>query len=89
MNPYAIRFLDAAQRDLARLDKPIARRILARLEWLTVNFEALTPKPLTGNLSGLYKLRVGDYRVIYEPLYAEHSLMVHLIDHHRQVYRKR
>ena len=77
MSLYTIRFLAAAQRDLARL------------EWLAVNFEALTPKPLTGNLRGLYKLRVRGYRVIYEPLYAEPSIMVHLVDHRRQVFRSR
>ena len=32
---------------------------------------------LTGDLAGLYKLRVGDYRVIYEVLAREATIIIH------------
>lgn len=41
-------------------------RILNKIQWLSVNFEQITPLSLTGQWLGFYKLRVGDYRVIYE-----------------------
>lgn len=63
---YRVRILDAATKDLARLDKPVGRCIAERINWLAVNLDKIKPLPLTGDLAGLYKLRVGDYRVVYE-----------------------
>jgi hypothetical protein len=51
---YRIRILDAATRVLARLDNPVGRRIVERLNWPVANFGTITPEPLTGELSGLY-----------------------------------
>jgi mRNA interferase RelE/StbE len=47
------------------------------------------PEPLAGDLEGLYKLRVGDYRIIYQILHDEHSIVIHAIGHRRDVYRQR
>lgn len=63
-----IRVLDAATRELAQLDKPIGRRIVERINWLAANLDNLRPEALTSDLSGFYKLRVGDYRILYEIL---------------------
>ncbi len=84
-----VRLLDAAVRDLARLDKPEARRIVQRINWLASNHGAVRLVALSGSLAGLYKLRVGDYRVIYELLPDEQILIVHVIGHRRDIYRKR
>jgi mRNA interferase RelE/StbE len=65
---YPIRILDGASRNLARLDKPVGRHIIERINWLAANLDLISLEPLTGDLAGLYKLRVGDYRVIYEIL---------------------
>ena len=48
------------------LDKIIAQRILAKLRWISDNFSAITPVRLHGELRDLYKLRIGDWRVVYE-----------------------
>jgi len=37
-----VEFTEAAQSDLARLDKPIAQRVLKKLRWLAENFEVVT-----------------------------------------------
>jgi len=86
---YGIRILDSAARELARLDKPLARRIVRRLRWLAENLHAIKPEALTGDLAGLFKLRVGDYRVIYELLHEDHAIAIHAIGHRREIYRKR
>ena len=44
---------------------------------------------LTGDLAGLHKLRVGDYRVVYEVLHSEQTIIVHLVGHRRDIYRRR
>jgi len=71
-------------RDLKKLDKDQANRILARLE------EELPEKAdafptLKGQFSGLRKFRVGDYRVIYTIL--GDTALVLRIGHRRTVYR--
>jgi mRNA interferase RelE/StbE len=74
---YQIRILDAAARDLARLDSAVARRIVNRIRWLVENLDDVKPEALTGDLSGLYKLRVGDHRVVYEILHSEQPIVIH------------
>ena len=86
---YRIHILDAAARELARLDKPIGRRAVERIHWLAANLDSIKPEALTGDLAGLYKLRVGDYRVVYEILHDEQTIVIHLIGHRREVYRRR
>jgi len=86
---YRIRILNAATRELAGLDKPIGRRIVERINWLAANLDNLKPEPLTGDLSGFYKLRAGDYRILYEILQDEQSIVIHKIGHRSEVYRKR
>jgi mRNA interferase RelE/StbE len=85
---FRARLLDAAVRDLARLDRPEARRIVRRINWLASNLCRIRPEALGGDLAGLYKLRVGDYRVIYEVLDGEQMLLVHAIGHRREIYRR-
>ncbi|MGQ0594306.1 MAG: type II toxin-antitoxin system RelE family toxin [Gammaproteobacteria bacterium] len=86
---YRIRILDAAIRELARLDKPVGRRIVERIHWLAANLDEIKPEALTGDLAGLYKLRAGDYRVIYEVVHDEQTIVIHAIGHRREIYRKR
>jgi mRNA interferase RelE/StbE len=84
---YEIQILEPAADELAKLDAVVARRVIARLRRLASAFDDIRPQPLTGPLSGFYKLRVGDYRVIYEVLRLERVLIVHMIRHRREVYR--
>ena len=86
---YRVHLLDAASKDLARLDKPVARRIVERVHWLAENLEDTTLEALTGELDGLFKLRIGDYRVVYELIHDEQLIMIHAIGHRREIYRKR
>jgi mRNA interferase RelE/StbE len=85
---YRVRLLDAATRELAKLDKSVARRIVERVNWLAENLESVQPKALTGEFEGLFKFRVGDYRVVYELIHNEQMIIVHVIGHRREIYRK-
>lgn len=85
---YHIRILDAAIRDLSRLDKVVSRRIVNRINWLARHLDELKLEALTKDLKGLYKLRVGNYRVIYEVLYEEQTIVIHAIGHRREIYRR-
>jgi len=60
-----VEWTEEAIRDLEKLDKPIARRILKKVTWFSKNFQSIVPEPLTGELKGTFKLRVGDWRAAY------------------------
>jgi mRNA interferase RelE/StbE len=84
---YHVEFTSTAAEDLARLNKPIAQRILTKIRWLVDNFQVLTPESLTGQWEGMCKLRVGDYRVLYTFSKTETSITVHFVRHRRDVYK--
>ncbi|MDM3851959.1 MAG: type II toxin-antitoxin system RelE/ParE family toxin [Aphanizomenon gracile PMC627.10] len=72
---YSVSFESESITDLDNLDQVVRLRILNKIQWLSLNFEQITPLSLTGQWSGFYKLRVGDYRVIYE-LDIEEQLII-------------
>jgi len=71
------------------LSPEVARRIVERVHWFREHFEEQAPQVLGGEYPGLYKLRVGDWRVVYEIQYDEGRIVVHIIDHRSEVYRHR
>jgi mRNA interferase RelE/StbE len=71
--------------DLEKIDKSIAKRILNKISWFSEHFNSITPEPLSGDLSGSYKLRIGDWRVIYT---TETSVIViQSVGHRREIYK--
>lgn len=84
---YQVIILPKALGDLSRIDKAIAHRITDKLTWLSENIESITPLPLSGKYSELYKLRVGDWRVIYDVDYDKKIITVHKVGHRREIYK--
>jgi mRNA interferase RelE/StbE len=82
---YHVAFTPDGDADLARLDKLIAQRVLKKLRWLAENFELITPEALTGEWHGVFKLIVGDYRVLYTFDRAETKITIHFVKHRREV----
>jgi mRNA interferase RelE/StbE len=84
-----VQFTPTAFDDLGRLNKPTAQRVLSKIRWLTEDLDQLTPEPLTGPCADVFKLRVGDYRVLYTFDDAKTTLTVHFVRHRREVYKTR
>lgn len=80
---FDIAYKKSVGRDLAGLSKAEARRILDKIE-KELPVRADSYPVLKGQFSGLRKLRVGDYRVIFAILGAQ--VLVLRIGHRRQVY---
>jgi len=74
-----------ALHDLQALDRSIAKRIVGKAIWFEKHFSDTTPDPLHNVLKGLYKFRVGDYRVIYS-IRGEH-ITIEAICHHSRAYK--
>ena len=81
---YKIRYKKSVERDLSRLDKTEARRILNKIE-AELSERATSFPVLKGEFSGLRKLRIGDYRVVFTIL--DDGVIVLRIGHRREIYR--
>jgi len=86
---YSVRILKPAVKDLEGLDPSVAGRIAGRISWLAENLDSTKLHPLKGELSGLYKLRDGSFRIIFEILRNEQTIIVHAVGHRRDIYKKR
>lgn len=88
---YVARFTPHAQRDLLKIPRPDALRVLYRLTELQKAMEggdiaALDLKSLQGH-SSRWRLRVGDYRVVYT-IEDDHLIVwVMAVGNRRDVYR--
>ncbi|MCE2435455.1 MAG: type II toxin-antitoxin system RelE/ParE family toxin [Candidatus Latescibacteria bacterium] len=80
-------FSDRAQSDVRRLDRATAQRVIGKLRWLAENFEATKLTALTGPEQGQFRLRVGDYRVVYAFDRNKQEIEVYRVRHRREVYR--
>ncbi|MER5989606.1 MULTISPECIES: type II toxin-antitoxin system RelE family toxin [Streptomyces] len=85
---YAFRFTAAAQRQLRAISRPDAMRILTALTALGDDpyRQDADVKKLTGP-SGLYRLRVGGYRVAYRIDDGELVVLVVKVGDRRDIYR--
>jgi len=75
----------SVQKDLDRMDDPpIPSRLLKTIE-KKLQTEGPLEKPLSGEFAGLFRIRVGDYRCIYQK--TNQGYLVLRIAHRKDVYR--
>lgn len=86
---WAIEFSDTAQKQLRKLDKPVARQIVDFMDGRIAPLDdpRSAGKALVGPLGGLWRYRVGDYRVICDLRDATLIVLVLQIGNRREVYR--
>jgi mRNA interferase RelE/StbE len=80
-----VEWTDDAVDDLEKLNKTIAKRILNKITWFSHNFNTIIPEALSGDFAGMFKLRVGDWRVIYTM--EKEIIVIQAIGHRREVYK--
>jgi mRNA interferase RelE/StbE len=84
---YEVRFFSSASKSLSLIDKTLSKRIINKITWLSENIDNINLLPLKSNLSGLYKLRIGDWRVIYDIDNIEKIVMIHKIGLRKDIYK--
>lgn len=84
---YSLIYLKSAQKHLSGLDRSVAQRIKRKLDWLLENIENIEPEWLRSSLSGLAKLREGEFRIIYEIRHDQEQIVVHAIGHRSEIYK--
>lgn len=78
------------QRSMKRLDRQTAGRIVSKLREISqLDDPRSMGKGLVGNMAGLWRYRVGDYRIICD--IEDGKLLVLVVDvaHRSEVYRRR
>ncbi|MGF1646104.1 MAG: type II toxin-antitoxin system RelE/ParE family toxin [Kineosporiaceae bacterium] len=84
--PFRVRYDPRVAKDLRKLDRTVARRIAAAVDELASQPRPAGVRRLTG-ATDLWRIRVGDYRVVYTVRDAELLVLVVRVAHRKQVYR--
>jgi len=71
-------------RRLEQLDKKTQLRILKKLR--TLEEKPFADKRLTGHLTGLLSLRIGNYRIIYQ--LSENKIIIRTVGHRKTIYKR-
>lgn len=86
MDDYVVILRPAAQRDLRKISEPSYGRIITALNNLKEQPRAAGVRKLAGQ-ENEWRLRVGDYRVLYEISDDERIVRIFRIAHRREAYR--
>ncbi len=82
---YSVKLTPAAERQLRKLDAPARRRVQAAIDLLAENPRPPKAIQLLGG-AGEYRVRTGDYRIIYEIEDDQLVVLVLKVGHRRDVY---
>jgi mRNA interferase RelE/StbE len=84
---YEVHLERAAENDLKRLPTTTFHRIIAQIRILAENPRPSGCRKLTGSKND-WRIRVGDYRVLYEIDEKAKAVRIMRVRHRREVYRK-
>lgn len=86
---WTIDYTQTARKQLKKLDKPVAKRVLDYMDDRVAKHEdpRALGKALTGVLGTLWRYRIGDFRAICQIQDGAARILVLQIGHRREVYR--
>lgn len=83
---YKVLLANHAEKDLRKLPADIIKRIDNRLQVLSSSPYPKGAAKLMGKESEGWRVRVGDYRILYQVSDNEHTISVYRIKHRRDAY---
>ena len=86
MGYYSVNFKPSVEKDLRSLSKMLISRVMERIEGLKTDPFSRQAIKLSGT-ERLYRIRVGEYRIVYEVETRVQQITIHYIRHRREVYR--
>jgi len=87
MASYKVAFKSSVEKDLRGLPKSAIARVLDHIDELKDNPLPRQSVKLAG-AEQLYRIRVGDYRIIYGVDKQAKQITIHYVRHRRDVYRR-
>ena len=85
---YEVTLAPAAARQLRKLDPHVRRRIQAAIELLAEDPRPPAATRLVGG-AGEWRIRTGDYRIVYEIQQDQLLVLVLNVGHRREIYQRR
>lgn len=85
-SPYSIVYDPKALKELSRLDRPTARRVVKAIGQMSAEPRLAGVRALV-DFPGLFRIRVGDYRIVYTVKDAELIVLVLRVAHRSVIYR--
>jgi len=82
---YSISIKESAFKALSKIDKPQRLRLIDAIEKLKINPTA--GSVLKGEFTGLRRIRIGNYRIVYEVQNEQLVILVIRIAHRKEVYK--
>ena len=86
MVAYELTFARSARKELERLSQPLRMRVFRRIESLATNPRPAGCRKLEG-AEDLWRIRIGDYRVIYSVDDKRRLVDISAVRHRSDVYR--
>ena len=87
MSSFSIIFKPSVEKDLRRLPQPIVGRVIEHIEKLGADPFPRQSVKLEG-ATHLYRVRVGDYRIVYGVDNDSRQITIHYVRHRREDYRE-
>lgn len=89
MKKWIIIYSDDFIKDFAKLDRPIQLMVRAWIQkhLIEIDDPRLFGKPLAGNLKGLWRYRIGDYRLLVEISNGVLTILFISIGHRKDIYK--
>ena len=86
MPDYTVSFRRSAEKDLRKLDSTVQRRVLRAIDSLAIDPRPDGCRKLVGS-EDAFRIRIGDYRVIYTVDDAVFIVAIESVRHRREAYR--
>jgi len=83
---YEVEFTSKSEKQFKKLNKSIQKRLARKIDALSKNPCPNGAKKLSGE-EDIYRIRVGDYRIVYGIFDTELLVLVVKIGHRRDIYR--
>jgi mRNA interferase RelE/StbE len=86
MKSYSISFKRSVEKDMLALSNSVMDRVAKQIERLQIEPFPRQVIKLSG-AERLYRIRVGDYRIVYEVNTKAGQVLIHYVRHRREAYR--
>ena len=85
MKRYEVLIVARADKELAQMQRILRERIIEKFDEISKDPRHTDSKKLD---EATYRVRVGDYRIVYHVSDADHKVVVTRIRHRREIYRR-
>lgn len=87
IDKFQIQFSKLAHKDLKKLSHPVQRKLIKHILLLEHPFQTPQVRALVNHSSATHRLRVGDYRVLYDTYSDTKVILIIRIGHRKDIYR--